>query len=84
MRTIKCVVAGVNAQGEADFWFVKVCCTEEQFDLGKHYDGAQAFAEDNDFEAKLTYDEVEAPAEFMNLFEWKSASVVDVEGTLLP
>ena len=80
MRDVKCVVAGVNAQGVADFWFVIVRCTEEDFDLGRHYDAAQAFAEDNDFEAKLTYDEVEAQAAFMDLFIWESASVVGIDG----
>lgn len=83
MKEVKCVVAGVGAQGVADFWFVKVRCTDDDYNLGRHYDGAEAAARENDFDPKLCYDEVEASEAFIDLFVWASASIVDVEGVLV-
>lgn len=41
---IRCAVASVNADGEPNFYFVKVACTQYEIDNGEHYDAAKAAA----------------------------------------
>lgn len=42
----RCIVAAINADGEPDFFFVKVDCTEDQYGNGYHYDAAMKAAND--------------------------------------
>jgi len=72
---VKCAVSCVNSNGEADFYFCKVVCTEEQYDLGEHYNFTKEAAENEGYEPHLAYDEVECPA-VMSLFTWSTADYI--------
>lgn len=79
LREVRCVVAGVNASGEPDFYFVKVECTEEEYDNGEHYACAKQAANDAGYKPYLAYDEQDAGGRaMMDLFEWDTASVYAV------
>jgi hypothetical protein len=70
---IKCVVACVNAQGEPDFCCVIVECSQEQYELGEHYDRARQAASDGGYEnPMLVYDENDGPRWFFGTFDWES------------
>ena len=76
---LRCVVAAINAAGEPDLFFVKVECTDEQYNDGEHYVAAKRAAEDDGYEPVLAYDEDDpAGSAMMSLFVWKSASTVEV------
>lgn len=78
-RIVNCVFAATSANGSPDFSFVKVACTQDQFDLGLHYDAVKLWAVDNDYEGPFViFDEEEAPAWLLERFVWESASVVEV------
>jgi len=77
MKTVKCMVASINANGEPDIYFVKVNCTQIEFDEGKHYDRAKEEAENEGYEPKLVFDEFDRAGKAMsNLFAWNTASIV--------
>jgi len=78
-KLIKCVVAGSNANGEPDFWFVIVRATQQQYDSGEHYKAAKAHADDNGFESSLAYDENDPPKPLFEMFKWDTADTIDVE-----
>jgi hypothetical protein len=74
---VRCMVAAINASGDADFYFVKVDCSEDQFNLGKHYDAAENKAIKEDYEPKLTFDEFESAGTIIvDHFEWDSATII--------
>ena len=75
---LRCMVAAVNEKsGEADFYFVKVNCTKQQYNLGEHYDAAERQAEKEGYEPKLTFDEFETAGKAMlDHFAWDSATMV--------
>ena len=76
-KVIKCVAACTNAGGEPDFGFVKVECSEEEYNLGKHYDAARDFLIENGYEGPFViFDEEECPAWLLERFVWETASVV--------
>jgi hypothetical protein len=78
--TIRCVVAGLNSNGSPDFYFVRVRLTEEEYNEGAHYEAAKNDAEENGYEAYLAYDERDvAGAKLIDLFDWKTAGLVDVD-----
>jgi len=81
MKDIRCVVAAINSNGDPDFYFVKVKATEEQINNGDHYDAARESAEDEGYEALLTYDQNDYgwKAFSRNAFDWKTAPVVTIE-----
>jgi len=58
------IVACENASGEADFFGVRLLCTDEQYNLGEHYDSAFDIATSEGYSPSLGIDEIE-PA-----FEW--------------
>jgi len=79
---LRCVIGGTNANGSADFTFVIVNCTEEEYDLGEHYDAATNWAlHDQTFEYPvLVWDEREAPAWLLERFVWESATTINTQG----
>lgn len=79
-KIYRCVVACYNADGEPDLFFVKVRCLEEQFDEGYHCAAAEQAAKQSGYEGdKITFNETDrAGMALMPLFEWDSASIVDV------
>ena len=79
-KTVMCVVACHNAQGEPDLAFVKVRCTQSQYDEGDHYIAAEQWARDDNYEPPfVVFDEADAPAALLTMFVWESASVVPVK-----
>lgn len=76
----KCIVAGTNANGEPDLFFVKVETTAEQLTRGEHYDAARAAAKADGYEEPfVAFDELDpAGTNMLPLFVWESASVVKV------
>ena len=76
---IRCMVAAVNSNGESDFYFVKVECTNEQYELGEHYDTVAKKAEDEGYEPKLVFDENEyAGQAILDHFSWDTAETIDL------
>lgn len=72
---VRCAVSCVNSNGEVDFYFCKVVCTQDEYDNGAHYYYAKEAAENEGYETHLAYDEVECPA-LMSLFAWVSADYI--------
>ena len=67
---VRVVVACRNAAGEPDFAPVRVQISEEDFDLGDHYDRAIEIAESNGYEGPFVcFDEVEAPEWLLSQFD---------------
>ncbi|MBU9200328.1 hypothetical protein KTD31_03040 [Burkholderia multivorans] len=59
----KVVVLATNANGEAEFYQTVVEVTEEEYDLGMHYDKAQVSAEAEGYEAPFKcFDQAEQAA----------------------
>lgn len=85
---IKCIVACYNANGESDFCFVKVECTQTQYNIGDHYEAAKTFAFDEGYEGTngkaetmIVFDENDAAGKsILDKFVWKSASIVGIDG----
>jgi hypothetical protein len=76
---VKCLVACHNAMGEPDLAFVKVRCTQSQYDEGDHYGAVQSWADGDNYQGPfVVFDEHDVPAELLALFVWKSASTVSV------
>jgi hypothetical protein len=74
---IKCVVACRNASGESDFYFCKVECSEEQYDVGDHYELAEDSAREEGYEGPMVvFDENDGPDFLFDHFVWESESVV--------
>jgi len=59
---IRCIVACRNASGTPDFYPCTVEVSQEQYDLGEHYDLAEKQAAEAGYDGiTLTYDEHEGP-----------------------
>jgi hypothetical protein len=80
MNTIKMAVAGYNANGEPDFFFVKVECTEEQRGDGAHYHAAYQEAFENGYEGPYVAFDEDDPGfrALKDAFVWESATVIKV------
>lgn len=77
---LRCAVAAINSNGEPDLFFVKVVCTEDDFENGRHYVAAYEAAEAAGYDGKVAYDERDNAGEAMlQNFVWESASVVTVQ-----
>ncbi len=77
MKKIKCAVACTNSNGEPDFYFVTVKCTDEQYENGDHYDRAKEEAEEAGYDPFLVYDENDPySAKIMSMTIWKDNNVV--------
>jgi hypothetical protein len=76
---IKCIVAAQNSNGESDFYFVKVDCTQEQYDNGEHYSAACDKAEEEGYDAFLAYDENDVGGKaILDKFAWDSAITIKI------
>lgn len=74
---VKCVVACRNASGESDFYFCKVKCSQDQYDVGEHYDMAENHAREEGYEGPMVvFDENDGPSFLFDHFVWESASIV--------
>ena len=75
------IVACYNAGGEPDLFFVKVECTEEQYENGEHYGAAERAAWDEGYESDqmVSFDQNDSAGRAMQgLFAWESASITKV------
>lgn len=79
MNQYKMAVACENSNGEPDFFFCIVECSESDYEEGFHYDVANEEAEKAGYSPKLAYDEKDRGKAIMGLFEWKTASVFTIE-----
>ena len=43
--TLKMIVAGTNANGEPDLFFLRMHCTLEEYNEGEHYEEARRIAD---------------------------------------
>jgi hypothetical protein len=69
----KMIVAATNANGDPDFYFCKVDCTEQDAQLGLHYEAAKNAAKDNGYEGEMfAFDGDDPPKPLFNLFNWDS------------
>ncbi len=75
---MKCVVAGNGADGTPTFCPVIVRCSDNEVDLGEHYDAAEVYASENDYEPMLVYDELDGPEWLFAQFEWDTVPIVEV------
>lgn len=78
-REEKVVVCGLNALGEPDFYFCKVIVSEDDYNLGIHYDAAEEKAAENRYEEPfISFDKYDAAGRaIMDHFTWESADVYD-------
>ena len=84
-KTIRCIVAVNNSAGEPDLFFVKVRCSEEEYNNGDHYDAAKNYFDDEGFVPKIVFDENDPGGRAMlSLFAWDTASVIDTDGDHIP
>ena len=73
---IKCVVACANASGEPDFFFCRVECSEQDYEVGEHYDIAEGFAREEGYcGLMVVFDENDGPDWLFDHFVWESSSV---------
>ena len=76
---VKVMVAVVDANGEPDFFFCKVNCSEAEINDGEHYEAARALAAKEGYEVRLVLDEMDRGGKAIeHVFEWDSATVVDL------
>jgi len=72
---VKVVVAATNANGEPDFYWCKVDCSDQEYNEGWHYAMARDAAEENGYEGEMVvFDEHDPPKPLFNMFNWESAS----------
>jgi len=78
---VKCVVACNDVNGP-NFYFVKVDCTEEQYDNGDHYQAAEDIIQEN-YEVDGPYwvcDENDNNVKFLfDHFNWDTADLTSVD-----
>ena len=76
MMALKMIVAGTNANGEPDLYFLKIRCTFEEYNEGEHYLLAQRKAEEEGYERPfVVFDEHDSAGKAMlPLFTWETAS----------
>jgi hypothetical protein len=78
--TLRCIVAANNSNGEPDLFFVKVTCSEDDYEHGLHYDAAAEASEQNGYDPRLSFDERDPAGQAMlHLFEWDTAHTVFVK-----
>lgn len=82
---IRCVVAGHSGDGP-DLWFVAVQCSGPEYRDGQHYEAATQWASSQGIDSPMiVFDEHDRSAnKLIPLFEWDTASVVDVDGDVIP
>ena len=79
MTEHKLIVAALNANGEPDFFYCKVSCTDEQYDNGDHYVLAESLAVKEGYEPRLSFDENDSAGKaILEHFVWESAQTVKV------
>jgi hypothetical protein len=75
------IIAGFNSNGEPDLFFLKVKCTQQDFDTGEYHNSAFNLAEDHGFNPILTYDASCAAGRAMlnsTLFVWTTSPIVEI------
>lgn len=77
---VKCAVACFNASGEPDFYFCRVECEQDEYDVGAHYDAAEDDAAGEGYSGPMvSYDENDGPAFLFEHCVWDSTAVVSLE-----
>lgn len=78
LMDVRCMVAGHNASGEPDFFFVIIRLSEGAYEDGYHYERAVSEAEEEGYEPPfVAFDEFDdAGKAMLDKFVWKSASII--------
>lgn len=75
--SVRCIAACVNAAGMAELVPVELDCTQEQFDLGDHYDIVSKWLKSTMMETKLVMDYKELGfIQVKNSFDWTAAQKI--------
>lgn len=75
VKTVRVIVAALNASGEPDLFFCKVRCTGEQYNNAEHYVLAERKAIDEGYEPRLAFDENDCAGKaILDKFNWNTAS----------
>jgi hypothetical protein len=74
----KMVIALTNFNEDADFVFVKIEGTQEQYEDGEFYETAKTFAKQFGLGEMVVYNEDDPPKFLFDHFEWDTASIVPV------
>lgn len=84
-KIIRCIVACTNSAGTPDFYCVRVCCTQTDYDNGDHYEAAK-LASDRYEGPYVVFDENDSPClGKINPFkdagiDWDTVMLVDING----
>lgn len=77
MNEYKCIVVGLNPNGEPDLAFVIVKTTAEKYENGVHLNIAHDWAEDRGYEPVIVLDENDPGGRMiLDKFDWETADVV--------
>lgn len=78
-RVVRCIIAALNGNGEPDLFFVKVECSEAQYNDGAHYEAAKKAAAADGYEPRMAFDESDSGGKAMlPLFTWETATLVTI------
>lgn len=77
IKYLRMMIACVNANGESDFFFLKVGADKNQIENGDHYNFAEAIAEEQGYEHPMvSFDEKDSAGKaILEHFVWDSASM---------
>lgn len=78
---VNCMVAGVDAENNPDFFHIKVLCTQDQYDRKKHIEAAKDVTkEESHITPVLVYDDRSPVGRtLMRLFDWKDVVTIRLE-----
>lgn len=77
---VKCVVAATSGGVGPDFYFCKVECEQAEYDIGEHYELAEAAAAAEGYARPMVvFDEHDGPEWLFLNFDWSKAATVDSE-----
>lgn len=76
IREIKMMVGSINSNGEPDFFFCRVMCSDLEYENGSHYTTACLLAAVEGYEPHFVFDENDpAGKAIVDKFVWETASV---------
>ena len=79
--TLDLIVALLNADGEGDFWFCRLECTEDDIENGDHFTAASHFAEREGYDAtpSIVFDRFSPAFSMLHPhFTWETATLFDI------
>lgn len=75
--TLDMIVAGINSEGDPDFFFCKVTGSQEDYDNDEFYNTARTAAREQGYGPELVaFDQDDGPSFLFNHFEWDTATKI--------